>query len=364
MDNLLDLKRNVDTAIPINGGVASVRTSNHNPLEKNIIDKVGRYTGFPFKTNVSVLNNSVPVGSFFWQGNSMNTQSDFEIVISKKTLDGNAIDEIIRFLKRNDLIHYKDSKGHSVIMRFKSYSSALDSIGNEYLRLSVSSSVNNPAVIFTNDVNYETHCFLEFIPFSADVSTESIYRDYVPVNTQQTSVLVVVDQKNNSFKVNVVENFDKIEGVAEVNYFDGETIKIKNSSSDNSLILRHFSVDVQYPFFFKDGLDYILKPKEVLLFTFDIEEGVFDAHTNYESSLSRTHEVFTVEASMYSSDSNYVNVQLMSIPSESGISVYLQGVLQSPDAYVINENTIIINNNLIPATINHNDIIVVTYTIR
>ena len=160
-DNLKQLQENVDTVIPLNGGVASVKVVNHNPHTKEIIEKAGRLTGFPFKAGRTPTNNSVPVGTFFWNGNAMNKITPFDITVNNNTMDGNYLDRILALCTEGTIIHFKDFVGRSTTLKFISYSKA-----KEVLTITV--------VGFSENTNYayqvgeEELCMLEFVGVSGN----------------------------------------------------------------------------------------------------------------------------------------------------------------------------------------------------
>ena len=161
-DNLKELKEvQVDFAIPLAGGVASVKTANHNPLEKDIISKLGRYTGFPFsaqRENIGI----VPNGSLFWNANAMN-KSDFQFIISisKNTLDGNYISRILELLVEGDLIHFKDFVGRSTTLKFIGLTEQIDAESNIYYDIVVEGFAENTNYAY--QIGENEPCIIEFI---------------------------------------------------------------------------------------------------------------------------------------------------------------------------------------------------------
>ena len=162
-DNLKDLKEvQVDFAIPLAGGVGSVKTVNQNPLEKDIISKLGRYTGFPFSAQRTPTLGIVPSGSLFWNANAMN-KNDFQFVISisQNTLDGNYISRILVLLVEGDLIHFKDFVGRSTTLKFINAYEQFDFESNSYYDIVVEGFVENTNYAY--QVGENEPCIIEFI---------------------------------------------------------------------------------------------------------------------------------------------------------------------------------------------------------
>lgn len=161
MDNLRALTQNVDTAIPLNGGTASVLVENHNPLEKNIIEKAGKMTGFPFTSKRSPVGGVVPSGCLFWNGAAMNTTVNFDMFISKFTLDGNYFTRIADLIDTGAIMHFKDFVGRSVLFEVMQIDEEVDPENNEYLKLSVKGFAEN--LDYSYLVAEEEICMLEFL---------------------------------------------------------------------------------------------------------------------------------------------------------------------------------------------------------
>lgn len=161
MDDLRDLTAKVDEAIPLNGGVNSVKVINTNPLEKNIIAKVGKMTGFPFTAKRSPVGGVVPSGCLFWNGNPMNTEEVFDIYISKFTLDGNYFTRIANLIEAGAILHFKDFAGRSTIFNVVEIVEAVDPATNPYLILSVTGFEEN--LDYTYQIDEELICMLEFL---------------------------------------------------------------------------------------------------------------------------------------------------------------------------------------------------------
>lgn len=193
-DNLKQLTQNVDTAIPINGGVASVKTVNHNPLEKNIIEKVGKKTGFPFLAGRSPVNSVVPSGSLFFMGVALNTTTNFDVILSRKTLDGNDITRVLDLLGEGALVHFKDHVGRSVTFRFISYYIET-STGTPFPVMTLQGFAENTDYAY--QIGEFENCMIEFVnTTSATVSEPDYFKD-VDVDIFTKNVRAISGEDNN-----------------------------------------------------------------------------------------------------------------------------------------------------------------------
>lgn len=161
-DNLRVLTTKVDTVIPINGGVASVKTINHNPLEKEIIEKVGKWVGFPFTSRRSPIANAVPYGSFYWNGNTMNkSDTAFTVLVSSKTIDGDNMERLLSSLQVGGYIRFKDFVGRVTVLQLVAMTKLTDPGNNDYFELVVNGFPENPNYAY--QLNEAEVCMLDFI---------------------------------------------------------------------------------------------------------------------------------------------------------------------------------------------------------
>lgn len=171
MDNLKELRDSIDTVVPINGGIASVKTINDNPSRKLAIEKLGRYTGFPFISKRSPIDGIVPSGTLFWNGNAMNKGELFDIYIAINTQDGNQIQNVVETLNEGSLIHFKDFVGRSALLEFKSFvrevSGAID-----YLIITVKG--NTEDIDYAYQIDDEEPCMVEFISNAKNAGNSKI----------------------------------------------------------------------------------------------------------------------------------------------------------------------------------------------
>ena len=167
MDNLKELLSKVDFAVPINGGPSSVRTSNHNPLEKEIISKVGKYVGLGFIANGGYHNNNISRGYMYWNNNVSNNPNQYKITLSCYTNDRNYIYEIFDFFNIGDFIHYKDFDGRSVYLKITDKEYVNSSNGDICLNVYViGNESDNRFILGPNENSY---CIIEVIKLSGNL---------------------------------------------------------------------------------------------------------------------------------------------------------------------------------------------------
>ena len=172
-DNLKALIAEKDAVFPINGGVDSIKVANQNPFEEKLITQLGRYTGFPFTGQRSIVGGIVGYGKLFWNANAMNKSVPFTITLSKLTADGNNIFRVLDKLSTGDFIKIKDFAGNATTLQFNSVSAELtDGNGNKYFELNVTG--------FAENTNYAYQpadvlpCMLEFLKFTSETSESPI----------------------------------------------------------------------------------------------------------------------------------------------------------------------------------------------
>lgn len=162
-DNLKNLKEvQVDSALPLAGGVESILVANHNPLEKEIISKVGRMVGFPFNAQRSPTAGVIPSGSLFWNANAMNKDDvSFTISLGKFTQDGNDIRRILGILGVGDFIHFKDFVGRSTTLKFLGFTDLVDLNLDPYFDIEVEGFGEN--LNYAYQVGENEPCMISFI---------------------------------------------------------------------------------------------------------------------------------------------------------------------------------------------------------
>lgn len=198
-DNLKQLTTNVDTVIPINGGIASVKTVNHNPFEKEIIAKVGKHTGFPYLAGRTNVDDDIPTGTMFWLGTPMNETDNFDIILSKTTLDGNNIERVLELIGEGAIIHFKDFVGRSVTLEFVEYTMDETTSGQGYAIITVKGFPENSDYAYQVE-EFET-CTFEFVTSGTGlISAETIKELY---------------ESNDDTNAFTDDEKDKLEGIEE-----------------------------------------------------------------------------------------------------------------------------------------------------
>lgn len=172
-DDLILLEQGTDTVIPINGGANSVKTVNHNPHVKNMIKKLGRYTGFPFEAARAPISGLVPAGKLYWNTFAMNKDdAEFNISIAANTADGNSIKRILETATKGDIIHYKDYKGNSTTLQFLYFEELTDAGSNTYYDVWVNGFPENTNYALQVADNFA--CMLEFVKNTKSLDTRIV----------------------------------------------------------------------------------------------------------------------------------------------------------------------------------------------
>lgn len=162
MDNLQVLKTATETVYNPAGAPYSILASEVQALHKEYLDKLGRYTGFPFLSKRDIIGNNVNNGYIFWQGIPLNQEADFELIMSGRTFDGNDMEKIFLTINSGDLVHYKDYNGRSALLKYSSYKKEVDVNNRLYFRVALTSYADNPDYTYLAN-EPDVPCFIEFI---------------------------------------------------------------------------------------------------------------------------------------------------------------------------------------------------------
>ncbi len=146
MDNLKNLEALIEQHIDPNGTPGSILAENHQAILKEVLTKVGKWTGSAFVAQKNAT--TFPSGTFSWNNNALNTTSDFVITTSKNTSDLNDFGRVLNTMVTGDLIRFKDFNGRSVFLNYKSHANGLDASGNPTWNITVNGFVDNPNYIY------------------------------------------------------------------------------------------------------------------------------------------------------------------------------------------------------------------------
>ena len=159
-DNLKITTGNVDTVIDPNAAVGGILAQEHNTLLKDILTKVGKFTGAPYLAQDDTNAGLVPVGVLVWNSNAFNNTTAFELTVAKQTADLNDIGIILGVINTGSLIHFKDFVGRSCFLEYISHVAATDSGGGAIYRITVKGNVDNSN--YTYQPLEKEPCVIEF----------------------------------------------------------------------------------------------------------------------------------------------------------------------------------------------------------
>lgn len=141
MDNLKAIETRVDADINPAGAPGSITAQNHNEILKDVLSKLGKYTGSPYLANK--ILTVFPSGSMSWNNNAMNNVLNFTITVSKLTADLNDFGEVLSRSKIGSLMRFKDYAGRSVDLLFQSYVAGVDGSANDIYVITVKGVAQN-----------------------------------------------------------------------------------------------------------------------------------------------------------------------------------------------------------------------------
>lgn len=128
-DNFDQFEQSAEQILDNTRGPGAILAEEHKSLLFELSQKAGKYTGLAFKARKEPVAGVVPVGTFFWNSNALNTTTDFTVTFSGKTADLNDPGLVLNKLQNGDIIHFKDYAGRSAYFIFKSVAAGTDSGG-------------------------------------------------------------------------------------------------------------------------------------------------------------------------------------------------------------------------------------------
>lgn len=128
-DNFDQFEQSAEQILDNSRGAGAILAEEHKGLLFELSQKAGKYTGLAFKARKEPIAGVVPVGTFFWNSNALNTTTDFTVTFSGKTADLNDPGLVLNKLQEGDIIHFKDYSGRSAYFIFKSVTAGTDSGG-------------------------------------------------------------------------------------------------------------------------------------------------------------------------------------------------------------------------------------------
>lgn len=138
-DNFKTLQQDIVDKINNAGGPGSIPSEDHRNILLELLSKVGKYTGAPFKARREPNTGIVPVGTFFWNNNAMNDANQITVTFSARSSDLNPIIEHVKRLSVGSLIHFKDYSGRSGLYKYISHAEAVDPVDGDIINMVIQS---------------------------------------------------------------------------------------------------------------------------------------------------------------------------------------------------------------------------------
>lgn len=165
-DNLKVLKQNLDLAIDPNAEPGGIKAQDHNDVFTEFINKAGKYTGMPYRSNKEVANNIFVPGDFSWNSNNFRTLTNFQITFAQKSFDLNDLKHVLSTMTDGSVIRFKDYVGRSVMLRFVSYIQDLDDNDNIIYHVTVKGYSDN--INYSYQENETEFCMFDFYSLAKD----------------------------------------------------------------------------------------------------------------------------------------------------------------------------------------------------
>lgn len=160
-DNLKLTQQNIDAAINPSAPIGGIKAVYHNAVLKEVLNKVGRYTGLPFLAqDTEDPGGIIPTGTFVWGNNPMNQTTPFVVRVSKQTADTNDVGTLLNTVLNGSTIRFKDYVGRSVYLLYQSHIATVDGIGNDVYDITVIGVAEN--INYTYQPGEKEVCIIEF----------------------------------------------------------------------------------------------------------------------------------------------------------------------------------------------------------
>lgn len=140
-NNLKILEQTIEAQIDPNGAPGSILAFNHQNILKDVLNNVGKTTGFHFKAEKDPA--TIPTGKLSFNGNAFNNLAEFLITVSELSLDLNDFGNILKLYVTGTTIHFKDYVGRSAFFQFISFVAADDGMGNNTYEITVKGFADN-----------------------------------------------------------------------------------------------------------------------------------------------------------------------------------------------------------------------------
>lgn len=186
-DNLDNIKIDVEQFIDPNGAPNSILAQNHQNILKDILSKVGKYTGSPYIATKEATD--LTAGKMSFRGNSFDASGTIQIDFAKLTADLTDFDLVLSNMAQGDLFKFKDYKGRVAFFEFQDYETA-NNAGNDIYEVDVIPSEGNLAYTYQDteelvsvfDVFSKT-IDLRAVSFSGNVVSLDVSRQHINTAT-------------------------------------------------------------------------------------------------------------------------------------------------------------------------------------
>ncbi|MGB0896916.1 MAG: hypothetical protein ACPGRW_06310 [Flavobacteriaceae bacterium] len=119
-DNFKQTVNNIEVQIDPNGAVGSIKALNHQNILKDILNKVGKYSGLPYVANKN-LTGTYSNGQMSFNNHSLNSTGNLTFSLAKKNADNLDIATMLGKLTQGDIIVFKDFVGRAAQFLFVSF---------------------------------------------------------------------------------------------------------------------------------------------------------------------------------------------------------------------------------------------------
>lgn len=182
-DNLDNIQIDVEQFIDPNGAPNSILAQNHQNILKDILLKVGKYTGSPYIATKEATN--LTAGRMSFRGNSFNASGVIQIDFAKLTADLTDFNFVLSNMAQGDLFKFKDYKGRVAFFEFQDYATATNG-GIEVYEVDVIASAGN--LSYTYQDNEELVSVFDVFSKTIDLRAVSFSGNTIPLDVSRQHI--------------------------------------------------------------------------------------------------------------------------------------------------------------------------------
>lgn len=227
MDNLKEVKQNLDIAINPDAGEGQIFAQAHNDVFSEMLQKVGKYTGFPYIISGGPAPAAIANGDMFVVNKLNEPENGVALLAGQTTQDGDDWGNVLKECEPFDIFHLKDNEGRSSYFHFESYSVEAEVGGGQHHAVKLVPLPGNPNYEYLT--GQKVICIVDIMKRK----TRPFQRPNKFIGGDDPYVLVEGDDMQALYVGSFGQQIQFTSGIFE----NGTTIVINNSPSNKSMRL-------------------------------------------------------------------------------------------------------------------------------